>query len=85
MSAAVLDRPATLFEGRLAPREDVPEAVGMGGRATLEDVISGAWEGLAAHRAIACPVCGGHMAPRYGASGHVPAGGRCADCGTTLG
>ena len=57
----------------------------MGGQASLEDVISGAWEGLVAHRSAACPVCGGHMAPRYGASGLAPVGGRCTDCGSVLG
>ena len=33
---------------------------------TLEGVIVRAWEGLAAHRGVGCPVCGGRMAPRYG-------------------
>ena len=75
MSAAVLDRPPEL----------VADTVGGGGRATLEDVISAAWEGLAAHRSVGCPVCGGEMAPRYGASGMSPVGGRCANCGSVLG
>jgi hypothetical protein len=51
--------------------------------ATLEDVISGAWEGLTAHGAVACPVCRGAMAPRYGA-GAAAVGGRCGDCGSQL-
>ena len=67
MSAAVLDRPRALST----------ETVGGGGRATLEDVLSAAWEGLAAHRPVGCPVCGGEMTPRYGASGVAPVGGRC--------
>ena len=78
MSTAVLDRP-------------VPGATARGGSAwdgdggpTLEGVIVRAWEGLAAHRGVGCPVCGGRMTPRYGASGSVPLGGRCADCGSTL-
>ena len=50
---------------------------------TLEDVISGAWEGLAAHDVVSCPVCHGEMVPRYG-SGGTTVGGRCQDCGTTL-
>ena len=50
---------------------------------TLEDVISGAWEGLAAHDVVYCPVCHGEMVPRYG-SGGTTVGGRCRDCGTTL-
>jgi hypothetical protein len=52
--------------------------------ATLENVISSAWEGLTAHSAVACPVCHGEMSPRYGA-GAAAVGGRCRDCGTSLG
>jgi hypothetical protein len=79
MSTAVLDRPVA----RTA-RVTAPTRAGDGGP-TLEGVIVRAWEGLAAHRGVGCPLCGGHMAPRYGASGMAPVGGRCADCGTTLG
>ena len=50
---------------------------------TLEDVLSGAWEDLIAHRTAACPICDGAVTPRYG-SGPSPVGGRCADCGTQL-
>ena len=75
MSTAMLEAPGSL----------TTEAVGGGGRATLEDVLSGAWEGLAAHRTVSCPVCGGEMAPRYGAGGAAPVGGRCTSCHSTLG
>ena len=51
---------------------------------TLEDVLSGAWEELSAHRAAACPVCDGVMVPRYG-SGPSAVGGRCRRCRTELG
>jgi hypothetical protein len=50
----------------------------------LDDLISGAWENLLAHHSVACPVCSGSMAPRYG-SGARPVGGRCHRCGSTLG
>ena len=50
---------------------------------TLEDVISSAWEGLAAHGVVACPACHGTMVPRYGSGGRA-VGGRCRDCGSTL-
>ena len=50
---------------------------------TLEDVISSAWEGLAAHDVVACPACHGTMVPRYGSGGRA-VGGCCRDCGTTL-
>ena len=72
MSVATLERPTVTLPA------------GSGGQATLEDVISGVWEGLAAHRSVACPICAGHMAPRYGA-GAAPVGGRCHDCGTAIG
>lgn len=50
---------------------------------TLEDVLSGAWEDLVAHRTATCPICRGAMAPRYG-SGPWAVGGRCGECGTEL-
>jgi hypothetical protein len=57
---------------------------GPGGEPTLDALLSGVWEGLAARQRVACPVCGGAMAPRYSAHA-APIGGGCADCGTTLG
>jgi hypothetical protein len=51
---------------------------------TLDHVLSAAWEGLAGHQSVTCPVCSGSMAPRYG-SGANPVGGRCKRCGSTLG
>ena len=56
---------------------------GAGAGPTLEDMISGAWEGLAAHAVVACPACGGSMRPRY-ATVAAPVGGRCGDCGADL-
>ena len=54
------------------------------GEATLDDVLSGAWEGLsAASSSTACPVCDGELAPRWSA-GAVVVGGRCRDCGSEL-
>ena len=70
MATAELARPGPLG---LVPRE---------GR-TLEDVISGAWEELSAHRTAACPICTGVIEPRYG-SGPSPVGGRCRRCRTEL-
>ncbi|MBA3747744.1 MAG: hypothetical protein H0W96_09685 [Solirubrobacterales bacterium] len=51
---------------------------------TLEDVLSGAWEELSAHRAATCLVCDGVMEPRYG-SGPFAVGGRCRHCRSELG
>ena len=55
----------------------------LGGESTLDDLIVGAWEGLAAHGSVACPVCDGEMAPQYGAH-HRPVGGRCQRCESLL-
>jgi hypothetical protein len=66
------------------PRQEAVPAAEARGRRTLDDLIAGVWEDLTAHHAVACPVCGGPMRPRYG-SGAAPVGGRCPDCGSTLG
>jgi hypothetical protein len=54
-----------------------------GGGPTLDDLLVGVWEGLSAHRTVACPACGEAMTPRYGA-GSAPVGGRCRSCRTTI-
>jgi hypothetical protein len=59
-----------------------PRAERSGG-ATLDELIVGAWEGLVAHRTVACLACGEAMVPRYSA-GPAPVGGRCTACGTTM-
>jgi hypothetical protein len=56
---------------------------GASGGATLDDLVVGVWEDLAAHRTVACLACGQAMTPRYGA-GPAPVGGRCQGCGTTM-
>ena len=54
------------------------------GEATLDDVMSGAWEGLSAAASFTvCPVCEGELEPRWSAGAGV-VGGRCRDCGTEL-
>jgi hypothetical protein len=65
-------------------RGAAPQAAAERGGLTLDEVIVGVWEGLAAHHAVACPLCGEEMRPRYG-SGAAPVGGRCSGCGSTLG
>jgi hypothetical protein len=55
-----------------------------GGGATLDDLLSGAWEGLTvAISPTACPVCRGVLEPRWSAGAGV-VGGRCGDCGSEL-
>lgn len=61
-------------------QEQLPE---QSGGPTLDDLIVGVWEGLAAHRTVACPACGEAMTPRYSA-GPAPVGGRCGSCRTTI-
>jgi hypothetical protein len=53
------------------------------GEATLDDVVSAAWEGLSAASSTACPVCHGELVPRWSAGAGV-VGGRCRDCGSEL-
>ncbi|MEA2221817.1 MAG: hypothetical protein QOH83_193 [Solirubrobacteraceae bacterium] len=70
MAVIEMQRPVVL---QASPRE---------GR-TLEDVLSGVWEEILAHRTAACPICDGAMEPRYG-SGPSAVGGRCVECRTEL-
>ena len=74
--------PARVAASR-ASEEAPPLFTDLGGETTLEELISGAWEGLAAHHRVPCPLCGGEMAAVFGAHAR-PAAGRCGDCGTTL-
>jgi hypothetical protein len=62
-----------------------PEApLGRGeGLPRLEELIAAVWDGLATHRVVECPACGGRMEPEYGA-GARPIAGRCGDCGSIL-
>jgi hypothetical protein len=64
---------------------DVELCGGDDGGATLDDLVSSAWEGLAAAASsTACPVCQGELQPRWSAGAGV-VGGRCRDCGSELG
>lgn len=60
-----------------------PVSDGPGGEPSLDAVLSGLWEGLAAAREVACPVCGGDLRPVHGAHAH-PVMGRCSRCGSEL-
>ena len=51
---------------------------------SLDDLVAGAWEGLAADAPVTCLLCGGAMLPRYAAGAGV-VGGRCESCGSSLG
>jgi hypothetical protein len=58
-------------------------ATDLGGEPTLAALVAGVWEGLAAQRSVACPVCDEEMEPNYGAHAR-PIGGVCRGCGTRL-
>ena len=71
----------TLLADRTRPSADVAShARGAGGEVTLESLLSGVWEDLAARATAACPVCGGELHGRP----HLGAPARCADCGSEL-
>ena len=55
-----------------------------GGGPMLDELIIEVWEGLAAHAAAPCPVCGrGALRALYGAHSR-PVKGRCDVCGAEL-
>jgi len=65
----------------------VREHGGVGGEPTLDEILVGAWEGLTAQAAVACPLCDdGTLRPLYADAGGAspPVAGRCDRCGTTL-
>lgn len=93
-----IERPLSLFDQVEAPvpaRAPERQAAvgqeqhvhdGVGGEPTLDDVIVGAWEGLIAQAAVACPLCEGTLRPLYGDAGGAspPIAARCDRCATTL-
>jgi len=82
----------TLFDsaqGGAAVRLDAGErpsvqAPAAGSGETLDRLVVSSWERLVSHADAPCLWCGGTMEPGYGAHA-APIGGRCRDCGTTLG
>ncbi len=79
--------PATLFaEDVRAPLAACTAERGGRRGLTLEQLLSGAWEGLAAHGSVTCPACAAaEMQARYAAGPTgAPVGGRCGGCGSTL-
>ncbi len=56
----------------------------MHGRLTLDDLITGAWEGLAVHGTVTCPVCASPMTARASEHGGDAPTGTCLGCGSQL-
>ncbi len=68
---------------------------GAGGEPTLDDVLAGVWEGLAARATAPCPICGERMEAVFDEDGQrehtpegdrasAPAGARCTSCGSSV-
>jgi hypothetical protein len=51
---------------------------------TLDDLITGVRNELAAGRAAVCPSCRGSMRPVQSHDRKVVSGGRCRNCGATI-
>lgn len=82
MSGMTAEAPAIRSAGELGSSPSLFDDVG--GEPTLDELLVGVWEGLAAHRVVSCPACGSEMGPEYGAHAR-PIGGRCRGCGSTFG
>jgi hypothetical protein len=89
MSVAVLDRQASLgdlFEDRSAQHEagaSHSTKTDLHGGLTLDDLITGVWEGLAVRDSVCCPACGGAMVSRSAAPAGTH-GGACRDCAAEI-
>ncbi len=53
-------------------------------RLTLDDLVTGVWEGLAVRATVSCPVCAGPMASGSGETGAETPMGACLSCGSQL-
>lgn len=70
------DRPADMAR--------TPERDGAYDRLTLDDLVTGVWEGLAVRATVSCPVCAGPMASGSGEAGAEMPMGACLSCGSQL-
>jgi hypothetical protein len=90
MSTLLLERSPALDEGferdthRRLDDAFIAGTTDAHGRLTLDDLITGVWEGLAVRGTVNCPVCTNPMASRAPAgSGDAPTGA-CLNCGSRL-
>jgi hypothetical protein len=81
VSALALERPGARAGGQARATPSLLDD--LGGEPTLDELVARVWEGLATHRSVACPLCGGDMKPDYGVHA-LPIGGRCHSCDTML-
>lgn len=54
------------------------------GRLTLDDLITGVWEGLAVRDTVRCPACGGKMSASQSSREADIREASCQDCGANL-
>ncbi len=83
MSALALEPRVTRGSESVGVQDARGGVTHLGGEPTLDALVAGVWEGLAAHRSVSCPLCGHEMRPDYGAHA-LPIGGRCQNCETRL-
>jgi DNA-directed RNA polymerase subunit RPC12/RpoP len=97
VSTSVLERTSTallemerFLDEPLYEMDDLPgRSVGRSNRVdgrgglTLDEMVAGVWEGLAAKDAVRCPACGGTMVSRSAARAEAREG-VCLNCGARL-
>jgi hypothetical protein len=89
MTTLLLERSPALDEGFEHDARRRPDGARLAGRAdahgrlTLDDLITGVWEGLAVRGAVSCPVCESSMAAGSSAHEDTPIGA-CLNCGSRL-
>lgn len=97
MSTLLLERPPVFAYGlrrdqcyphdpsdRQADSTCTPERDGVYDRLTLDDLVTGVWEGLAMRATVSCPVCAGPMAFGSRDTGAEAPMGACLRCGSQL-
>jgi DnaJ-class molecular chaperone len=90
MSTLLLERPRALDEGfgcDATSRLDgalFAGATDAHGRLTLDELITGTWEGLDLRGTVTCPVCAGTMLARSGEHEKEATKGTCLNCGSRL-
>jgi hypothetical protein len=61
-----------------------PKRAGAHDRLTLDDLVTGVWEGLAVRATVSCPVCMGPMTFDSNGTGAETPTGACLSCGSRL-
>jgi hypothetical protein len=87
MSALLLEHPLSRAGARgerhAAPQGAQSASARARGGLTLDELITGVWEGLSVRQTVRCPACGGAMTPAS-ESGPRRVVAECGDCGSAL-